>query len=318
MNEVSQRVVGVPALTVGAEDLDHIQSSILLFGSVLVLAVLVASAYFVIANQVASGPSGDRPSPRDPTLFLWGASALVIALVVRAFQVGVVDYVKDTVAPASALEVVARQSDGSWGFTYPNGTTEGDRVLVPAGRPVTFDVTTDDDPATFLVPEFRLRTPVAPNTLTSVFVDTVGPGTAHILEKNGHPVAEIKIVPQADFDEYMRVGPPNPYCPGSPDACSPELAAKWGADLYAQNACIGCHTRDGSKLVGPTFKGVYGRLETMTTGLQLHVDDAYIRESIRQPQAKIVKGFENVAMPSFATLSDRKVDALIAYLKTVK
>jgi cytochrome c oxidase subunit 2 len=244
----------------------------------------------------------------------------VVALVGTVFYVGLLDYLKDTLAPEAALQISAQDNGTDWTFTYPNGATVSDNVLrLPEGRPVNvaLSVESDGDPATFNVPELRLRRRVLPGTLPTVFIEGRATGTAHVLGPDGQPVSKIEFVPGAEFDEYMRVGPSNPYCP-TQDACTPELQARWGEDLFAQNACIGCHSRDGSKLVGPSFKGVYGRDETMSTGLVVHIDDAYIKESIRQPQAKVVKGFGNVNMPSFATLSDRKVDALVEYLKTIK
>ena len=99
-----------------------------------------------------------------------------------------------------------------------------------------------------------------------------------------------------------------------PDGMTPD---KWGQELYVKNNCATCHSVDGTAGTGPTFKGVYGRKETLTTGQQVEVDENYIRESILRPQAKIVKGFETGNMPPFV-FTDEKIEALIAYLKTVK
>ena len=306
----------VPALSAGAHRIAQIETVVVAGGAVFVAVVLGLTVSSLVRSRARPETSGARPAPRDPTGPLTAASAAV-ALVVAISFFSLAAYAAGAEPPENAIEVEAHQSDASWSFTYANGAAQNDKVLLPLGRHVALNLVTDDDPSTFVVPELGLRTQLVRGDYRSLLVEPTAIGTAHIVGPAGKSVAEIEIVSREAFDEYMRVGPSNPYCP-SKDACPVELAARWGEDLYAQNACIGCHTRDGSRLVGPSFKGVYGRNETMTTGLVVHIDDAYLLESIRQPQAKIVKGYENGNMPSFASLSDRKVDALIAYLKTVK
>ena len=83
--------------------------------------------------------------------------------------------------------------------------------------------------------------------------------------------------------------------------------------------CVGCHTTDGSRLVGPTWKGLFGTEEALEDGTTVTVDEAYLRESILDPGAKIVKGFPN-AMPDIfkGSLSDSDLDIIIEYIKTLK
>ena len=84
-----------------------------------------------------------------------------------------------------------------------------------------------------------------------------------------------------------------------------------------KSGCYTCHSVDGSAGTGPTYKGLFGRKEVLSDGSSLDVDENYIRESILRPNAKVVKGFENGNMPPFV-FTDAKLDAIIAYLKTVK
>jgi len=92
---------------------------------------------------------------------------------------------------------------------------------------------------------------------------------------------------------------------------------QFGALLYQKRGCNACHSIDGSKGVGPSWKGLYGRQETTNTGMVM-VDDAYLKESMMVPTAKVVTGFQPV-MPVFqGVLSDRETAALIAYIKSLK
>ena len=89
--------------------------------------------------------------------------------------------------------------------------------------------------------------------------------------------------------------------------------AEHGALLYKAKGCNACHTLDGTKLVGPSWKGVFGRKEQCTNGTEITVDDAYLKESILKPMEKVVMGFPP-AMPVLP-LSDIEVDSLILFIK---
>ncbi|MFQ5523798.1 MAG: c-type cytochrome [Acidimicrobiia bacterium] len=104
----------------------------------------------------------------------------------------------------------------------------------------------------------------------------------------------------------------------APPTTAPDPAAL-GKSLAARNGCTACHSPDGAALVGPTWKGLFGKEETLGDGSTVLVDEAYLRESIVDPNAKIVQGYAPNIMPQdFGTrLSDEEIDALIAYIKTL-
>jgi cytochrome c oxidase subunit 2 len=99
------------------------------------------------------------------------------------------------------------------------------------------------------------------------------------------------------------------------DKMPPEEA---GEKLYLQRGCPQCHSVDGKPSTGPTFAGLFGSSVALSGGGSVSVDEDYIRTSILQPSAQVVSGYEPV-MPSFqGRLSDREIDAIIAYLKTLQ
>ncbi|MAG35575.1 MAG: hypothetical protein CL878_04930 [Dehalococcoidia bacterium] len=93
-----------------------------------------------------------------------------------------------------------------------------------------------------------------------------------------------------------------------------------GESLSTRLGCIACHSVDGSALVGPSWKGLYGKQETLADGSTVAVDDTYLRESIVEPDAKIVNGFPAGTMPPELTqnLSEQDTEAIIEYIKTLK
>jgi cytochrome c oxidase subunit 2 len=97
-------------------------------------------------------------------------------------------------------------------------------------------------------------------------------------------------------------------------AGKPDDPAKLGMQLAQSKGCLGCHSIDGNPGVGPTWKGLYGKTETLVDGKTVKVDDAYLAESIRKPTAKVVKGFAPV-MPT-TEVNDQELAALIAAIKS--
>jgi cytochrome c oxidase subunit 2 len=91
-----------------------------------------------------------------------------------------------------------------------------------------------------------------------------------------------------------------------------------GAILYEKKgACAQCHTLDGTRDTGPSFKGLWGKREKMQDGTVVLVDENYLRESILEPNAKVVAGYDNVMNTYKGKLSDREIDALIAFIKSL-
>jgi cytochrome c oxidase subunit 2 len=89
-----------------------------------------------------------------------------------------------------------------------------------------------------------------------------------------------------------------------------------GYRLVEKNDCLTCHSLSGVSDIGPSFKGLYGSTRTLKDGSTVIADDAYLRESILHPDAKVVQGFDDV-MPA-PTLTDEDVNEIIEYLKTIK
>ena len=110
-------------------------------------------------------------------------------------------------------------------------------------------------------------------------------------------------------------------CKKSTTGEKPKGPVERGKELVKVKGCTACHSLDGSKLVGPTFKGLFGKKQVVTTGGKertITVDEAYIRRSIREPNADIVKGYTAGSMVVTAPVSDEEIEDIIAFLKTLK
>jgi len=123
---------------------------------------------------------------------------------------------------------------------------------------------------------------------------------------------------QEDFDKFMKsIGDPCEQYLAQGKVCPGQVASLQGQKLYATKGCVACHTTTGAKLVGPSWKGIWGKDESTDKGV-VRVDENYVRESILDSQAKVVTGF-TPTMPTFrGQISDAELDEVIAYIKSLK
>jgi len=119
-------------------------------------------------------------------------------------------------------------------------------------------------------------------------------------------------------DEGEGEGTPEPGGDATEEAGGDEDLAATGQQLAQQNACVGCHSIDGSQAAGPTWQGLYGAEISLADGSTVTADDAYITESIRDPSAKIHEGFQDIMPKTFADWTDEQINAIIAYIQTLE
>ncbi len=130
-----------------------------------------------------------------------------------------------------------------------------------------------------------------------------------------------KLVPAVEGDHNVATMDATfgPYvAPAAPTGPAPTTPLALGKQLYAAKACIGCHSLTGVKTVGPSFKGIFGKEEEMADGSKITVDAAYIKESLLEPNAKIVKGFAPAMPPYKGQLDDAQIAALVEFIKAQK
>lgn len=276
--------------------------------------------YFVIAYRRRS--EYDVTSDTDHNAPLeWTWTIIPLILVIALFFVGFRGFLYASVPPAEAMEIQVTAHKWAWSFQYPNGIVKGD-LYVPVGRPVRLVMSSQDVIHSFYVPEFRVKRDVIPGLYTVIWfeareaTDTAlecaeycgGAGDGS--QGTGHSGMWSRVVALSgsDYDAWVNKELESSNIP----------PAELGKKLYDERGCKGCHTLDGSKGTGPTLKGVFGSDVPLSTGQTVKADENYIRESILQSQAKIVAGYPGV-MPIFqGQLTDKQVDALIAFIKEQK
>lgn len=248
------------------------------------------------------------------TLIEIGWTVIPLVVVMGCFLVGFKGWMHASVAPAESIQIAVTAQKWAWSFTYPNGAVSNE-LHVPRGRPVKMIMSSKDVLHSFYIPEFRVKQDVIPGTYSSVWFEAIEAkettlfcaeycGTSH-----SNMLAKVYVDEEPAYDAWVEKAG-NPFIGMEP--------AQIGEKLFAAKTCIACHSVDGRRLIGPTWKGLFGSERTLVGGAKVTADENYIRESILNPAAKIVDTFAPT-MPSFkGQLKDEEIDALIAYMKTLK
>ena len=251
--------------------------------------------------------------------FLWSFIPFVIMMVI--FYWGMVIYDDYRTIPEDAEEIHVTGRQWVWRFAYKNGYTFSTKpasdamVNVPLGKPVKLVMTSGDVIHSFYIPGFRNKQDVIPGKYTTLWFKATKLGQFQVfcteycgLEHSNMP-ATINVMPEAEYKAWF-----NSYVP---EASAGGLADR-GKEVFNEKGCNACHSVNGTRVVGPTMKGLAGIKREFADGSSAVADDAYLRESILLSGAKIVKDYP-AAMPIFkGQIEEEDVSALIDYIKSLK
>lgn len=277
--------------------------------------VLVTGLALVFILQYRRRSADDKAFPSSgPNIFFMGIWALcALGLGLFVFTQDFSGFMDRTVAPRGALQVNVTARQWAYDFTYPNGYV-ADTLHVAVGQPVQLNLTSSDVVHSLTVPALRLHQAALPGQVTTAWFEATAEGEyelrSNIYSGEGYPDMKTALVSQspADYDTWMA---------NATDIFAGRTPEEVGEMLYNRLGCKACHTIDGTPLVGPSFKDVYGNTFETTTGEMVLVDDAYIKESILYPNNSIVAGYQPVMTPYEGKVNDKEIEAITAWLKTL-
>jgi len=282
-----------------------------LWTSVIILAGVV---FFMVyyAWKYRRRSEADRTAEVEPNKWLelsWVIVPTILVMVV--FWWGMQSFLSAGIPPANAYQVNVYARSWGWDFEYPNGKRSTNEMVVPVGQPVQLVMTSVDVLHSFYVPAFRVKKDVVPNRYTSLWFEATHEGeyqvfcTEYCGRLHSEMYAKVVVVERGAFNEWVRAV-------DDEDVPLPEL----GEQLFRQQACNACHSIDGSPGVGPTWLGTWNEQRPLTDGTTVLMDEDYFIESIIQPNVKIVQGYPP-AMPPYPNLTERQLQALLAYMKQI-
>jgi cytochrome c oxidase subunit 2 len=278
--------------------------------------IVVPIIYSLIVFRRKKGETGDGEhfEGNTPLEITWTIIPLFVVLTfayLGSYSLGETRRVDPN---AMTINVTAQQ--WSWSFEYPDYGIMTKELYLPVNKQVVLLMQSKDVIHSFWVPEFRIKQDVVPGRITEYRITPIlaGPYKVRCAELCGtshaYMLADVQVVSQDQFDSWVK----DQQAAAQTASQTPEARGK---ALVAQNGCTGCHTIDGSTLVGPTWFNLYGSQVKLSDGTTVTADDAYLTESIQNPSAQIVAGFEGVQMPQF-NLTDAQISDIIAYIKTLK
>jgi cytochrome c oxidase subunit 2 len=237
------------------------------------------------------------------------------------FWLGWKSYIPMRKVPDDAIKVKVTAMMWSWRFEYENGKVD-DTLYVPVNKPVVLNMVSLDVIHSLYIPAFRIKEDVVPGKAENyMWFKSLVIGSYDLFcaeycgLRHSYMGTIVEVVDQATYDKWYA---------SAPAKIDSTMAAKPGAEgklLMEQKGCIACHSSDGTKIVGPSYKGIFGHkaiVETNGKEREIKVDEAYLKKSILEPEADIVKGYPKGSMPSYkGQLTDEQIDKIIEYIKTL-
>jgi cytochrome c oxidase subunit 2 len=288
--------------------------------------VVIAGAlgYSVIKyrRKTYDQPAASNVTHNTPLEVIWTVVPLIVVMVIFAW--GWWGSLDMTVVPADARQYKAKAAQWSWEFQYPNDAVASyNELWLEVGKPAAFTLESSDVLHAFFVPSMRVKRDVVPGRFQTLWFQPTEMGDYHLFcaeycgKDHSRMYSKVHVVSAATYAS-------RPW-----DQWDDANPAKGGENLY-KALCQSCHTLNGAPLAGPSWQGMFtkqpdgtfiGRSREVIVkggGRQtITVDDAYIMESIKDPEAKKVAEapFVNNNMTPFPNLEEKKVKGIIAFMK---
>ena len=283
--------------------------------------IMVPLVYSLVVFRRKEGDETDsvHVEGNTPLELTWTAIPLVIVIALGIIGADNLKQVRAVDPQAIEVGVVAFQ--WGWRFEYPQGFTSN-KLYLPVDQQVVLKMQSQDVLHSFWVPEFRVKQDVVPGhiedyRITPTLIGEYKVRCAEICgTSHAYMESPVIVVSKVDYEAWVTQETATAKAEALASAGKPD--AKRGEKLYQESGCKACHSLDGAKSVGPTWKALYGAQVKLADGNSVTADDAYIAESIKLPGAKTVEGFPANAMPSFGYLSDGQVADLVAFIQTLK
>lgn len=282
-----------------------------LVGVTIFFSVLIAALEIYFAVKYRRRSRGEYPLPVEGSIKLesvWIVIPFLLSMVMFVWGASV--YFALYRPPQNALEIYVVAKQWMWKFQHPDGQREINELHVPVHQKVRLIMATEDVIHSFYVPAFRVKADVVPGRYTTAWFEGTKPGRYHLFcaeycgTNHSNMGGWVDVMAPADYQAWMSGG-----------ATEMSFSAL-GQKLFQDLACHTCHRSDATGR-GPVLEGLFGKTVTLVGGATVKADEIYIRESILDPRAKVVAGFEPI-MPTFQGLvSEEQLLQLIAYIRSI-
>jgi cytochrome c oxidase subunit 2 len=304
-------------IAVGVNQAFIIILSVIFFFLIGLTAVMI---YFIFRYRESKNPVATQIHGSTILEIIW--TVIPILIVIAMFYYGWTSYkVMETEPPKDALHINITARMWKWSFKYENGKRM-DTLIIPQGKPIALKLNALDVIHSFYIPAFRIKRDMIPGKERKAWFIANSSGNYDIfcsqycgLDHSGM-ITMVKVLTQKDFEKW--------YADTTAIEKTAENTAKPGSigkQIIQQTGCFACHSVDGTKIVGPSYLNIFGHdVTVMTNGKErtIKVDEEYIKRSILDPNADVVKGFNTGLMLSYKDqLTDKDINYIIEYIKTL-
>jgi cytochrome c oxidase subunit II len=293
--------------SVGAQRVDAVYFALLAISAFFALVIFALLIYFALKYR--RGAKVDRVIRRTDYLKLemtWIIIPLLISFVIFGWSAKV--YFDLKTPPEDGLEIYVVGKQWMWKIQHPNGVREIDELHIPLGRTIKLTMTSQDVIHSFFIPAFRIKQDVLPGRYTSEWFKATKVGEYHLFcaeycgTSHSGMMGKVVVMDPLDYERWLQQG------------TARESMAASGEMLYTKLSCGTCHKPGGR---GPVLSGLYNSMVQLEGGEAVTADREYLRESIINPMAKIVKGYPRM-MPTYRTqLTEDQVNEVIEYVKSM-
>lgn len=276
-----------------------------------VMTLIIFGAVFFMAMVYRRTNPNERPAYVHGSLKLeiaWSLFPLLVMMVIFAWST--VLYFRVYTSPPDPLNVYVTGKQWMWKVQYPEGQREINELHVPVGRPVRLTMASEDVIHSFFIPAFRIKRDVVPGHYNTVAFTPSKAGRYHLF------CAEYCGTQHSGMIGWVTVLDPVQYETWLANGGSDSMASQ-GQKMFQQMGCSTCHLMDEAGRC-PNLRNLYGHPVQLDDGRTVIADEAYIRESILEPNAKIVYAYKRDVMPTFqGQISEEGILQLIEYIKSL-
>lgn len=278
---------------------------------IFIIGITAFMIYTVIKYRQSKGHKAKQFSGSMKLEILW--TVIPLGLVMLMFYYGWIGFAPMRKVPPDAMKIVAIGRMWEWEFDYGDGRISRE-LVIPVNKPVRLDLKSEDVNHSLFIPAFRVKEDVVPGYNNFLWFTPYYVGEYDILCTeycgllHSSMTSKTRVMSQEDFDIWL-----------DQLAVASAIPIPEGLTLLRNTGCLACHSVDGSRLVGPSFKGYWGSERVITEeGIEKSVtaDEAYTLKSIYDPNSQVVKGFSPGLMQSYTdVVSEEDALKMIEYLK---
>lgn len=278
---------------------------------VFLIAITFAMIYFSIKYNKNKNPIAE-PTVDSTTLEItWFVVPTILVMVM--FYYGWVGYEPMLNIPEENISVKTTGRMWSWSFEYENGKWS-DVLVVPINKAIKLDLVSVDVLHSFFVPAFRIKRDVVPGIDNKMWFEATELGTFNILcaeycgTQHSSMISEVKVLPLDEWERWYNTKE------------TVKEGSSAGKELLKKHGCIACHSTDGSKIIGPSFKGIFNSERFVLEDgerKKVKADAEYIINSVLKPKSQIVEDYPDVMLDYTGKITVEEIDDIIEYLKTL-